>query len=101
LISASDLGLNSDERIGRSHSLRVRANHYPGSVQPHGVLLALRGNCLTAVQASANLRLFLGVAPSVMLGQPLWFEYTAWDEQFYPDGIRTWFVKAIPGRMAL
>jgi 56kDa selenium binding protein (SBP56). len=23
--------------------------------------------------------------------------YTAWDEQFYPDGIRTWFVKADAG----
>jgi two-component system, chemotaxis family, sensor kinase Cph1 len=40
----------------------------PGSVQPHGVLLVLRGTDLTVVQASANLSLFLGVAPSVMLG---------------------------------
>jgi light-regulated signal transduction histidine kinase (bacteriophytochrome)/CheY-like chemotaxis protein len=47
----------------------------PGSVQPHGALLVLRGTGLTVVQASANVALFLGVAPSVMLGQPVgrWF----------------------------
>ena len=31
-------------------------------------------------------------------GKRLYFTnslYTAWDEQFYPDGIRTWFVKGI------
>jgi light-regulated signal transduction histidine kinase (bacteriophytochrome)/DNA-binding response OmpR family regulator len=48
----------------------------PGSVQPHGALLVLRGTGLTVVQASANVALFLGVAPSVMLGQPVgrWFD---------------------------
>ncbi len=48
----------------------------PGLVQPHGVLLVLRGTGLTVVQASANSPLFLGVAPSVMLGQPVgrWFD---------------------------
>ena len=48
----------------------------PGSIQPHGVLLVLRGSGLTVVQASANLPLFLGVAPSEMLGQPVgqWFD---------------------------
>src|SRR6476620_7054979 len=33
-------------------------------------------------------------------GRRLYFTnsmYTAWDEQFYPDGIRTWFVKADAG----
>jgi two-component system, chemotaxis family, sensor kinase Cph1 len=48
----------------------------PGSIQPHGVLLVLRGTGLTVVQASANLALFLGVAPSAVLGQPVgwWFD---------------------------
>jgi len=48
----------------------------PGSIQPHGVLLVLRGTGLTVVQASANLPLFLGVSPSVMLGQQVgrWFD---------------------------
>ncbi len=35
----------------------------PGSIQPHGVLLVLRGTGLTVIQASANLPLFLDVAP--------------------------------------
>ena len=48
----------------------------PGSIQPHGILLVLRGIGLTVVQASANLPLFLDVAPSEMLGQPVgqWFD---------------------------
>ena len=48
----------------------------PGAIQSHGVLLVLRGTGLTVVQASANLPLFLGVAPCVMLGQPVgrWFD---------------------------
>jgi light-regulated signal transduction histidine kinase (bacteriophytochrome)/CheY-like chemotaxis protein len=48
----------------------------PGSIQPHGVLLVLRGTGLTVIQASANLPLFLDVASSVMLGQPVgrWFD---------------------------
>jgi light-regulated signal transduction histidine kinase (bacteriophytochrome)/CheY-like chemotaxis protein len=48
----------------------------PGSIQPHGVLLVLRGTGLTVIQASANLSLFLGIAPSVMLGQAVgrWFD---------------------------
>jgi light-regulated signal transduction histidine kinase (bacteriophytochrome)/CheY-like chemotaxis protein len=48
----------------------------PGSIQPHGVLLVLRGRDLIVVQASANLSLFLGVAPIVVLGHPAgrWFD---------------------------
>jgi two-component system, chemotaxis family, sensor kinase Cph1 len=48
----------------------------PGSIQPHGALLVLRGSGLTVAQASANLALFLGVAPSAMFGQPAgrWFD---------------------------
>jgi two-component system, sensor histidine kinase and response regulator len=39
----------------------------PGSIQPHGILLVLRGTGLVVVQASANSSLFLGVGPSVLL----------------------------------
>ena len=48
----------------------------PGSIQPHGLLLVLRGTGLTVVQASANLPLFLNAAPGEMLGQPVgqWFD---------------------------
>jgi light-regulated signal transduction histidine kinase (bacteriophytochrome)/CheY-like chemotaxis protein len=48
----------------------------PGSIQPHGALLVLRGTDLIVVQASANLPLFLSVAPYEMLGQPIgkWFD---------------------------
>jgi chemotaxis family two-component system sensor kinase Cph1 len=48
----------------------------PGSIQPYGVLLVLRGTGLTVVRASANVALFLGVTPSVMLGRPVgrWFD---------------------------
>ena len=48
----------------------------PGLVQPHGLLLVLRGPGLTVMQASVHFPLLLGVAPSVMLGQPVgrWFD---------------------------
>src|SRR5271165_3248901 len=48
----------------------------PGSIQPHGVLLVLRGSNLTVVQASANAQLFLDIAPREMLGHTVgqWFD---------------------------
>jgi light-regulated signal transduction histidine kinase (bacteriophytochrome)/CheY-like chemotaxis protein len=48
----------------------------PGSIQPHGVMLVLRGRDLLVVQASANSALFLDVAPDKMLGHPVgeWFD---------------------------
>jgi two-component system, chemotaxis family, sensor kinase Cph1 len=48
----------------------------PGSIQPHGVLLVLSGVDLVVVQVSANSALFLGAAPSEMLGRPVgqWFD---------------------------
>jgi chemotaxis family two-component system sensor kinase Cph1 len=48
----------------------------PGSIQPHGLLLVLRGSGLTVVRASANWPLFLKGAPDEMLGQPVskWFD---------------------------
>jgi two-component system, chemotaxis family, sensor kinase Cph1 len=51
----------------------------PGSIQPHGLLLVLRGTSLTVVQVGANASLFLGVAPREMLGQSVgcWFDETS------------------------
>ncbi|NTW03629.1 MAG: GAF domain-containing protein, partial [Oscillochloris sp.] len=45
--------------------------HIPGSIQPHGVLLAFSEPDLTIVQASANTQDLLGYALSSLLGQPL------------------------------
>ncbi len=45
--------------------------HLAGSVQPHGLLLAVREPGLQIVQASANVQALLGVAASNLLGQPL------------------------------
>ena len=48
----------------------------PGAIQPHGLMLVLRGKDLLVVQASANSALFLNVGPDKLLGQPLegWFD---------------------------
>ncbi len=45
--------------------------HIPGSIQPHGVLLALAEPDLTIIQVSANTHAFLGRHPRDLLGQPL------------------------------
>jgi len=45
--------------------------HIPGSIQPHGVLLALREAPATVLQASANLEPRLGVPVGAVLGRPL------------------------------
>ncbi|MEO8280047.1 MAG: GAF domain-containing protein [Ideonella sp.] len=45
--------------------------HLAGSVQPHGVLLVLRESDLRIVQVSANVENLLGVAPDVLLMQPV------------------------------
>jgi light-regulated signal transduction histidine kinase (bacteriophytochrome) len=45
--------------------------HIPGSIQPHGVLLACCGSALTIVQASANIANLLGAEVDSILGQPL------------------------------
>jgi light-regulated signal transduction histidine kinase (bacteriophytochrome) len=44
--------------------------HIPGSVQPHGVLLALRKPDLTIVQVSRNAGALLGVDAEELVGQP-------------------------------
>jgi two-component system, chemotaxis family, sensor kinase Cph1 len=64
-----------NESIGLSDCEREPIT-IPGAIQPHGVLLVLRGTGLTVIQASSNLPLFLDVAPGVMLGQPVgrWFD---------------------------
>jgi light-regulated signal transduction histidine kinase (bacteriophytochrome)/CheY-like chemotaxis protein len=48
----------------------------PGSIQPHGLMLVLRGIELLVVQVSANWALFLNADPEKMLGQPVgqWFD---------------------------
>jgi chemotaxis family two-component system sensor kinase Cph1 len=45
--------------------------HIPGSIQPHGVLLAVEEPSLRVVLASANLRESLGPSPDDAVGQPL------------------------------
>ena len=45
--------------------------HLPGSVQPHGVLLAIEPRDLTIVQAGGDTIGLLGVAPITLLGQPM------------------------------
>jgi light-regulated signal transduction histidine kinase (bacteriophytochrome) len=42
--------------------------HIPGAIQPHGVLIATRGESLTITQVSANLEQFFGVSPDTALG---------------------------------
>jgi len=45
--------------------------HIPGSIQPHGVLLAIRLSDRTLAYASANIGAVFGLAPSAALGRPL------------------------------
>ncbi len=45
--------------------------HIPGSIQPHGALLALRGDALRVSQASASCFDLLGVAAGDLLGRTL------------------------------
>lgn len=44
--------------------------HIPGSIQPHGVLLALSTQ-LEIVQVSNNTQAYLGKEPEDLLGKPL------------------------------
>jgi light-regulated signal transduction histidine kinase (bacteriophytochrome) len=45
--------------------------HIPGSIQPHGALLALSPDDLTIVQAGGATAELLGAAPAALLGTPL------------------------------
>ncbi len=45
--------------------------HVPGSIQPHGVLIALRAPDLFVAQVSENIQAYLGVSPDEALGRPL------------------------------
>ena len=45
--------------------------HIPGSIQPHGVLFACRGDRLIIGQVSANVADHLGLAPEAVLGRSL------------------------------
>jgi len=44
---------------------------FPSAIQPHGILLAVRGTDLTVVYASANVREFLHLPGGGILGRPL------------------------------
>ncbi len=45
--------------------------HIPGTIQPHGVLLAFKEIDLTIQWVSNNTQSYLGIAPQVLLGQSL------------------------------
>lgn len=45
--------------------------HIPGSIQPHGVLLAFVQPALVPVSVSANIATFTGRSPEAVLGQPV------------------------------
>lgn len=45
--------------------------HIPGSIQPHGVLLAARESDSIVTQVSSNTAEFLGREPAELLGQPI------------------------------
>jgi chemotaxis family two-component system sensor kinase Cph1 len=45
--------------------------HVPGSIQPHGVLLAAHGESLTIAEVSVNCASLLGRQPAELLGLPL------------------------------
>jgi hypothetical protein len=55
-----DLGIRDREPI-----------HLPGTIQPHGALLAATEPDLTVTHASANLAAFLGIEAAAALGRPL------------------------------
>lgn len=48
-----------------------RPIHTPGSIQPHGVLLALSESALTILQVSNNTQEHLGIHPQDLLNQPI------------------------------
>ncbi|PDW03492.1 ATP-binding protein [Candidatus Viridilinea mediisalina] len=50
--------------------------HIPGTIQPHGVLLALTEPDLSIIQVSANTTTLLGLSPQHLLGQPLGVLFT-------------------------
>jgi chemotaxis family two-component system sensor kinase Cph1 len=56
--------------------------HIPGSIQPHGVLLALAEPDLTIVQVSANVDVWLKRQPTTVLGRPL---HTLLDAEQYRE----------------
>ncbi len=45
--------------------------HVPGSIQPHGLLFALREPELTIIQVSANTESILGIKPEALLGRQI------------------------------
>lgn len=86
--------------------------HIPGSVQPHGALLVVDAGSDLILQASDNIREFLGLSTEELLGQPL---SAALDTQTVqnlrealpesvPDSLQyrlTWTGPRLPGPLAL
>jgi light-regulated signal transduction histidine kinase (bacteriophytochrome)/CheY-like chemotaxis protein len=54
--------------------------HVPGAIQPHGALLACRGDAFTIGQVSENCETVLGQAPEALLGTPIaqWLTPASW-----------------------
>ncbi|MFH7026171.1 MAG: ATP-binding protein [Heteroscytonema crispum UTEX LB 1556] len=73
-MSVTEQKLNSDENIPFQVDITncdKEPIHIPGSIQPHGVLLALKEPELTIVQVSNNTFDFFGLQPESLLNQPL------------------------------
>ncbi|MFC3860127.1 ATP-binding protein [Deinococcus antarcticus] len=86
--------------------------HIPGSVQPHGALLVVDGGSDLILQASDNIREFLGLSTEELLGQPLGAALDAQAVQklrealpeSVPDSLQyrlTWTGPRLPGPLAL
>lgn len=45
--------------------------HIPGSIQPHGLLIALSEPDLRPISVSANIQAMIGISPETVLAQPL------------------------------
>ena len=86
--------------------------HIPGSVQPHGALLVVDAGSDLILQASDNIREFLGLSTEELLGQPLSAALDAQAVQnlrealpeSVPDSLQyrlTWTGPRLPGPLAL
>ena len=56
--------------------------HIPGSIQPHGALLAMTPDDLVVRVASANSQRWIGAAPTAVIGRPL--------SEFLGDEVTAW-----------
>ncbi len=63
------LPLASDPKVDLTNCDREPI-HIPGSIQPHGLLIALQEPEMVIVQTSVNTALHIGIEPNELLGQP-------------------------------